>query len=242
MVHIRQTPSANYGPRKNNKICNSVVLHYTDMETTKAALDHMCNPQSEVSAHYLISETGDIYQLVEEDKRAWHAGVSYWNGETDINSCSIGIELANRGHSHMKTEGLAPFPSAQIASLIQLLKPIMDIYHIPASRLLAHSDIAPGRKIDPGPRFPWAYLAENDLGYFPYLNKVTPMMGRPIISQEMMEPDATQMLHQIGYQTEEIDQTIRAFQLRYRPKSITGILDSETVSLIKTVYEHHISP
>lgn len=148
-------PSPNFNERRDGKAPKYIVLHYTDTLSTEEALDkYLCNPEAEVSAHYVIEKNGNILQLVEEDKRAWHAGVSEWQGETDMNSASIGIELVNPGHTY----GLAPFPEPQIESLVALCKDIMARQGVSPENIIGHEDIAPGRKVDPGPLFPWEML------------------------------------------------------------------------------------
>ena len=148
--------SPNYNERAEGVCIDAVVLHYTAMPTPEKALEWLCNPLSKVSCHYLIDEKGSIFSIVSEEHRAWHAGTpSHWDGQDDMNSRSIGIELSNLG------EG--PFPKGQIDALCILLRDIVDRYKILPSRILAHSDVAPQRKIDPGPWFPWAYLASQNL-------------------------------------------------------------------------------
>ena len=151
---IRELSSPNYGERKGIDAPNMILIHYTGMETAEAALARLCDPGPEVSAHYLIDETGEITRLVEETCRAWHAGVSAWEGVKDINSCSIGIELANPG----PLEDLPPFPDAQMTALEWLITDIQSRWSIPDRRILGHEDVAPGRKSDPGPKFDWARL------------------------------------------------------------------------------------
>lgn len=153
--------SLNYNERKIGP--SMLLIHYTGMQTAEAALERLCDPASEVSAHYVIEETGVVHSLVPEDKRAWHAGKAYWAGETDINSASIGIELVNPGHEF----GYRPFPEHQITSLIKLAQGIMKRYDIKPSRVLGHSDVAPGRKSDPGELFPWELLAQHGVGVWP---------------------------------------------------------------------------
>lgn len=150
-----ERPSPNFGERAGGVNPSLVILHYTGMRTAEEALARMCDPAAEVSAHYCIDEDGTLYRLVPEDKRAWHAGVSIWKGETDINSHSIGIELVNPGHEW----GYRPFTEAQYEALIPLLQDIMARYGIPPANVLGHSDVAPGRKTDPGELFDWARLA-----------------------------------------------------------------------------------
>ncbi|MFT4091959.1 MAG: N-acetylmuramoyl-L-alanine amidase [Asticcacaulis sp.] len=137
-----------------------VVLHYTGMETAEAALARLCDPEAQVSAHYVVDEDGTVYSLVAEERRAWHAGVSHWRGERDINGVSIGIEIVNPGHEF----GYRDFPDAQIDAVIGLLDGIRERWEISDDRILGHSDVAPERKQDPGERFPWAKLAAHGHG------------------------------------------------------------------------------
>jgi len=152
---IVDVPSPNCGPRRDALRPSLIVIHYTAMENAEAAIAHLCDPDAEVSAHYVISNTGQISQLVREDQRAWHAGAGEWAGQDDINSRSIGIELDNRGNH--------PFSEPQMVALERLLKDIMARWAIPASGVIGHSDMAPGRKSDPGPHFDWARLARQGL-------------------------------------------------------------------------------
>lgn len=152
VLHTYKSP--NFNERAGGQAPSMIIIHYTDMKTGEEALERLCDPATEVSAHYVIEEDGRLFQLVEDDKRAWHAGVSEWDGQTDINSASIGIELVNPGHSH----GYRPFPDVQIAVLIGLCRGLMAKYNIPLDRILGHSDVAPGRKVDPGELFPWDRL------------------------------------------------------------------------------------
>lgn len=140
-----------------------IILHYTGMQTGAAAMERLCDEAAEVSAHYMIEEGGAIHQLVDDARRAWHAGRSYWEGLTDINSASIGIEIVNKGHEF----GYEDFPQIQIEKLIALLKALIKKYNVAPDKILAHSDIAPGRKIDPGEKFPWVLLAKNGIGLMP---------------------------------------------------------------------------
>jgi N-acetylmuramoyl-L-alanine amidase len=147
---IIQTTSPNFGPRKGGAVPTLIVIHYTAMDTAEAALERLCDPQYEVSAHYLISAQGAVHQLVSEDMRAWHAGAGQWGEITDVNSHSIGIELDNRGDH--------PFAHPQVEALCALLPGIMKRWNITLENIIGHSDCAPGRKIDPGPRFDWLRL------------------------------------------------------------------------------------
>jgi N-acetylmuramoyl-L-alanine amidase len=157
--------SPNFNERKAPP--DMVVLHYTGMKTGAEALARMCDPAAQVSAHYMVEEDGQVYRLVPEERRAWHAGVSFWKGETDINGCSIGIEIVNPGHEF----GYRDFPAAQVDAVIGLLDGIRERWDIPDHRILGHSDVAPSRKEDPGERFPWAELAAHGHGLW-----VTPDM------------------------------------------------------------------
>src|SRR6185436_16479958 len=155
-------PSPNHNERRGNRTPDMILLHYTGVADNQSAINHLCNPITEVSAHYVVLQDGYILQLVAESRRAWHAGVSAWAGETDINSCSIGIEIANPGHEH----GYVDFPKRQIAATTALCRSILTRNTIPPVRVLAHSDIAPARKQDPGERFPWRTLYDSGVGHW----------------------------------------------------------------------------
>ncbi len=165
-LNVIHHPSPNFGERKNKALPDIVVIHYTAMTSADAACRALCNPETEVSAHYLIAENGDVFALVDEAKRAWHAGVGSWGDVTDVNSRSIGIELAN--------DGLSPFSAALMDALEELLGGILTRWAIPAERVIAHSDLAPGRKIDPGRRFDWQRLARTGLAIWPETQSSTP--------------------------------------------------------------------
>jgi N-acetylmuramoyl-L-alanine amidase len=154
-------PSPNFGERRGVDAPDAIILHYTGMPTEQGAIDWLCTPESEVSSHYVVNMDGTVYQLVPERLRAWHAGRSHWKGEADLNSRSVGIEVANPGHP-----ALPDFPERQIAAVIALCRDITQRWAIAPERLLAHSDVAPVRKIDPGERFPWAALHENGIGHW----------------------------------------------------------------------------
>ncbi|MGP0058618.1 MAG: N-acetylmuramoyl-L-alanine amidase, partial [Beijerinckiaceae bacterium] len=141
---------------------DAIILHYTGMASAEAALARLCDPSAQVSSHYLIFENGRVHQLVPETRRAWHTGTSFWAGERDMNSASIGIELANGGADF----GAPPFAQAQIEAAIALCRDIIARRKMPPQRVLGHSDIAPFRKIDPGEAFPWARLAKAGIGHY----------------------------------------------------------------------------
>lgn len=192
-------PSPNFGPRREGALPDMVVLHYTAMQSAAAACERLCCPDHEVSAHYLISEVGEVFSLVDEDQRAWHAGAGRWGAVTDVNSRSVGIELANTG--------LAPFPEPQMAALEELLAGIMLRWAIPPERIIGHSDMAPGRKIDPGARFDWYRLARAGLSIWPKPD-----------SKQFHYSGIVDMLRALGM-TADCDEEalLAAFRLRYRP-------------------------
>ncbi len=217
-----------------------LVLHYTGMESGEAALARLTDAEAKVSAHYMIEEDGRVFQLVREDRRAWHAGVAEWAGITNVNSASIGIELVNGGHNVPNPDGSLPeFPDAQINALIPLCKDIMARHTIPAKGVVGHSDIAPERKDDPGEAFPWSGLAAAGIGLWPG----EPNGDRRVLfrlgDRDRGVSVAQHGLAQIGYGvsvTGELDvkteAVLRAFQRRFRPVQVDGILDMETLDLI----------
>ena len=211
-------PSPNFGKRKLP--INMLVLHYTGMQSGKAALDWLCNEESKVSAHYLVEEDGRVFNLVREDDRAHHAGVSHWRGITDVNSASIGIEIVNPGHEW----GYRPFPAAQMDAVIPLVSEIVQTHSIKPRNVLGHSDIAPDRKEDPGELFDWAALAKLGLA-----------VPRPM--RELMDPlwdDASFLLalNRYGYGIDDGPAAVRAFQRRFRPENIDGIVDGECRAIL----------
>ena len=229
-------PSPNHGDRKG-RIVDAIILHYTDMPTAEAAVAVLCDPATEVSSHYLVDEDGGIVQMVPEDRRAWHAGRSYWRGERDLNSVSIGIEIANGG----LRGGLPPFPDRQIDAVIALCRDIARRRDVPADRVLAHSDIAPGRKVDPGPRFPWGLLAQAGLGVRPTIAQVIPGVSLALGATGYRVAALQKSLTAWGADVpasgsfDKATQTaVAAFQLHFRPAQHDGIADEETVALAAT--------
>lgn len=231
-LKIISTPSPNFNDRAEGIPLSYIVLHYTGMKSAGDALRRMQDKASEVSAHYMIDEDGTISQLVAEDKRAWHAGKSFWAGMTDLNSASIGIELVNPGHQ----EGYRSFPAAQITALTALLRDILGRYPSikPHTGLLAHSDVAIGRKEDPGELFPWDQLAKAGFGLWPQPRDDDYM---PANDQEVQA-----MLREIGYDCPshgEYDRAMRnailAFQRHYEPNNMTGTPERETIARLRVV-------
>ncbi len=217
LIH-RETPSPNWNERKLP--ISMVVLHYTGMQTGAEALERMCDPAAEVSAHYMIEEDGTVCRLVKEGKRAWHAGRSYWRGETDVNSASIGIELVNPGHDW----GYRPFTDAQMDSLLPLLGDIVKRHDIPRANVVGHSDIAPSRKDDPGELFEWERLAECRLA----LEVPKVRLGDPF------ENDGAFLLglERFGYDIADGRAAVAAFQRRWRPRRIDGEIDGEIRAML----------
>lgn len=218
LVH-RERLSPNCNDRKLP--INMVVLHYTEMKPVETALERLCDPEAGVSAHYLISEEGEVTLLVPEDKRAWHAGVSYWRGVRDVNSASIGIELDHPGHGL----GYRPFAEAQIDALIPLLHSIIQRYDIPRANVVGHSDVAPQRKTDPGELFPWERLAEYHL-CLPRPEKLE--QGDPF------DNDAAfyLALERYGYDITDGHKVVEAFQRRWRPEMIDGQVDGQVRAIL----------
>ncbi|MCK9541221.1 MAG: N-acetylmuramoyl-L-alanine amidase [Novosphingobium sp.] len=197
-----------------------VVLHYTGMETGAAALERLCDPAAKVSAHYLIDEDGTVTRLVPEEKRAWHAGKSYWRGITDVNSASIGIEIVNPGHEF----GYRPFTDAQMEALCPLLADIMERHDIPRANVVGHSDVAPARKTDPGELFDWDMLAR--------LRLALPV-PKPRIHLIYDNPGAFYLaLERFGYDISDGPAAVRAFQRRWRPHRIDGEIDGQIGAIL----------
>ena len=222
-----------------------LVLHYTGMETGEAACARLCDQDAQVSAHYLLHEDGKIEALVEEDNRAWHAGVSTWNGITDVNSASIGIEIVNGGHDVPQLDGsLTPYPEAQILALIKLCKEIIERNDIKPRNIVGHSDIAPGRKQDPGEHFPWASLAAAGIGIWP---SGLPKDDRILFESGDRDRGVSILqrgLAEIGYgisvtgeMDDQTDAVIRALQRRYRPERIDGVIDMQVLDIVKQLSE-----
>lgn len=193
-------PSPNFGPRRDGLTPDLVVIHYTAMQNAEAARERLCDPQAEVSAHYLIGKQGQLWQMVAEDQRAWHAGAGEWCGLADINSRSIGIELDNTGDH--------PFSEPQMAVLEVLLEQILRRWSIAPDGVIGHSDMAPGRKMDPGPRFDWARLA--NLG----LARATP----PVSGESCENAVFPDLIAAAGYSAEAAPEALLvALRLRYAP-------------------------
>jgi len=218
LVH-RTVPSPNWDERALP--ITMVVLHYTEMASAEDALARLTDAEAKVSAHYLISDAGEVIRLVDEDKRAWHAGLSYWRGHPDVNSASIGIELDHPGHAL----GYREFSEAQFDALVPLLARIVHDYNIPRANVVGHSDVAPARKIDPGELFPWDRLAEYKL-----------CLARPdkLEQGDPFDNDAAfyLALERFGYDVTDGHKAVEAFQRRWRPEKIDGQIDGQVRAIL----------
>jgi len=227
--------SPNLGPRRSGRSVDMLLLHYTGMESAAVARDWLCNARSGVSCHYLVDEAGQITQMVGEEMRAWHAGQSVWGGETDTNSRSVGIEIHNPGHGF----GYPAFPACQMRAVVALCQDILSRHAIPPHLVLAHSDVAPGRKIDPGEKFDWALLHRQGIGH-----RVEP---QPVSGGALLGPGEEgeavlrlqALLARYGYgvsltgQYDHATKTVvEAFQRHFRPARIDGLADRSTMDTL----------
>ena len=230
-------PSPNFGVRRGIDQPNMLLLHYTGVEVVAKAIDWLSRPESRVSAHYVIDEAGRITQLVAESMRAWHAGVAVWAAETDINSASVGIEIHNPGHEL----GYREFPEPQLRALEALALDIIARHRIPPERVLAHSDVAPMRKKDPGEKFPWARLAAAGIGHWVVPEPVNwACDGLAGGTRGRLVADAQALLARYGYGVEATGVAdtatqcvVRAFQRHFRPERADGRIDHSTIATLE---------
>jgi N-acetylmuramoyl-L-alanine amidase len=219
MDAIIDSPSPNFDERRLP--VTMLVLHYTGMEDAASAISWLRNPVAKVSSHYVVSEDGQVLRLVPEEKRAWHAGRSYWRGVTDVNSASVGIEIVNPGHEF----GYRPFPETQMAALIPLVADIVRRHRILPPYVVGHSDIAPARKEDPGELFDWPRLAKLGLA-----------MPRPdgtgLVDPTWTDGGFLLALERYGYDVHNPQAAVRAFQRRFRPENLDGVIDGETRAIL----------
>ncbi len=229
------TPSPNFGERDGVRAPDMIVLHYTGMTDAESAITRLCTAGTDVSAHYVVLEDGNIIQCVQESRRAWHAGASSWGGETDINSHAIGIEIVNRGHDL----GYPDFPLRQIAAVIALCKGIMLRHDVVPHRILAHSDVAPARKKDPGEKFPWRLLADSGVGHWvepaPIVRSEHKMLGASGDEVSALQ----QALARYGYDVQvtgrydnKTADVVAAFQRHFRPEQVDGVADASTLTTL----------
>lgn len=231
----RSHRSPNHGPRPAGTGVDILLLHYTGMPFEEKALAWLCDPRSEVSSHYVVYEDGRIFGLVDEDRRAWHAGRSFWRGITDVNSHSIGIEIANPGHEF----GYRSFPDVQVEAVIALCRDILGRHAIAPHDVVAHSDVAPARKEDPGELFPWGRLAAAGIGLW--------LPPAPSVEGDRIGPsaegegvcDLQVKLARYGYGIDttgrydaETEAVVRAFQRHFRPARVDGVADASTLATL----------
>lgn len=231
-------PSTNFDDRGGQPV-DMLVLHYTDMLSTDAAIAQLCDPAARVSAHYVVSEAGEVATLVEESQRAWHAGESSWRGHANVNARSIGIEIANPGHSH----GYVPFPAVQMQAVTALCQEIIARHAIPPRNVVGHSDVAFLRKMDPGELFDWPGLARAGVGVFPF--EAQPMVGSDLVRGDNGKKviRLQTALANWGYGLKldgdygaKTEQCVIAFQRHYRPADIRGVWDDECAGLLAALH------
>ena len=233
---LRDRASPNQDDRPQGTPIDTLVLHYTGMPTAQAALDRLCDPVARVSAHYVVAEDGAIWRLVAEERRAWHAGVSFWRGHVALNDRSIGIEIVNPGHEF----GYRDFPVLQLAAVCDLCLELLARHPIPARNVVGHSDIAPERKEDPGERFDWAALAASGVGLFP---AGVPDLGTGgAVRDAASLRDVRAALAEIGYRVAAegpldpaLATVLRAFQRHWRNEAVTGQADAGTLARLLAV-------
>jgi N-acetylmuramoyl-L-alanine amidase len=220
-MRVIPAPSPNFDAR--GEPVDMLILHYTGMVSGAAALERLRDPAAKVSAHYLVEEDGRVFALVDEALRAWHVGVSHWRGASGLNGRSIGIEVVNPGHAH----GYRPFPVLQMVSVVELCLEVLGRHAIPARNVLAHSDVAPDRKEDPGELFDWQGLAGQGVGLWPS-QPAAPAAAEAVPG----------LLAAIGYRIDlPLPVLLRAFQRHWRPERVDSVADEETRGLLRAVAE-----
>jgi N-acetylmuramoyl-L-alanine amidase len=232
-ARVRESP--NHDARAGVARPDIVLLHYTGMESTAAALDRLCDRQAAVSSHYLVCEDGTVWQLVAEARRAYHAGVSWWENSRDINSRSIGIEIGNPGHAF----GYPEFPTRQIDAVIALCRDIVVRHEIRPDRVLAHSDVAPSRKQDPGEKFPWRRLSKAGAGLWVEPAEIAAGAAADRPNTEPETRGLQRALARYGYGIEVTGNydaatadVVTAFQRHFRPQRVDGIADASTLATL----------
>lgn len=231
---IRDLPSPNQDDRPAHTPIDMLILHYTGMKTAQEAVDRLRDPEARVSSHYVVDEDGAVLRLVPEQRRAWHAGVSYWRGHENLNARSVGIEIVNPGHEW----GYREFPVLQLAAVCDLCLSILSRHPIPPCNVVAHSDVAPDRKQDPGEKFDWEELARNGVGFWPFAVPGTGTAETP----DTTVSEARRALASIGYRVVPdgpmdamLSAALCAFQRHWRPEAVTGRIDIGTLALLRAV-------
>ena len=237
VAEVRESP--NHGERRGDSKPDMILLHYTGMANAEDAVAKLCTRGTDVSAHYVVMEDGYVIQCVPEARRAWHAGAAMWEGESDINSRSIGIEIANPGHDR----GYPDFPRRQIAAVTTLCRSIFTRHRIPAWRVLGHSDVAPARKQDPGEKFPWRLLSESGIGL--WVNPAPITEGGAVFVLGESDPAIREMQELLGRYGYDIAvsgsydlatrDVIAAFQRHFRPARVDGVADASTIATLKAL-------
>ena len=229
-MKIQEIYSPNFnGKKRTKKLIKFIIIHYTGMQSERESIKRLCNVRSKVSSHYLINKKGKIYRLINDSDVAWHAGKSYWKKYKNLNKNSIGIELVNKGHKF----GYENFSNKQISNLLQLCKVLMLKYKIKRSNIIGHSDIAPLRKIDPGEKFPWEYLAKNRIGiWHNHKSNFLKKIRKVNVSKKADFKNFLNNLSKIGYYSKYkknffLFKLIKAFQRHFRKELINGFLDKE---------------
>jgi N-acetylmuramoyl-L-alanine amidase len=233
-------PSPNFGERRGGARPDCIILHYTGMPTAESALALLRDPASQVSAHYFVWENGEVAQLVAEDKRAWHAGAGFWSGASDLNSASIGVEIVNPGHDG----DLPPFPPRQIDAVVALCRDIAARRFIPPERILAHSDVAPERKRDPGEKFPWGALARAGVGHWSEPARIDGGAlfrmgeeGPPIRALQAMLALYGYGVELSGVYDRRTRAVVAAFQRHFRPERVDGEADASTIATLRALID-----
>ncbi len=241
-MRIVECPSPNHDARLLGPV-DILVLHYTGMKTADEALARLTDPEAKVSAHYTVGRDGRVFRHVPEERRAWHAGVSWWSGERNVNARSIGIEIVNPGHEF----GYVPFTDEQIAAVVELSKGILSRHPIPPGRVVGHSDVAPARKEDPGELFPWKHLADNGIGHWPLASPAQrertagaehrQVRGSPDGNHD---PEIAAQLARYGYgiaphMDVPLAKVVTAFQRHFRPSCVDGMADDETCAILASL-------
>jgi len=238
--------SPNIEPRSGGRRPDLLLLHYTGMTCAEKAIDWLSRPESKVSCHYVIDEEGRITQMVREEMRAWHAGQSFWAGETDINSLSIGVEIHNPGHG----QGYPEFPEAQMRAVEALSSDIAKRHRIRPERVLAHSDVAPRRKADPGEKFDWARLARAGAGLWippapvdPFDPGLGPCGAGDVVGRaQRLLADYGYGLDLTGVLDEQTAFVLMAFQRHFRPSRVDGRLDASTLATLESLIAARPAP
>lgn len=237
---IELRPSPNFNDRPQPPVIDILVLHYTGMGSAEAALRQLCSPEAKVSSHYVVNEDGHVLRLVDEEKRAWHAGVSSWAGISDLNGRSIGIEIVNGGHDG----GCPPYPDQQMQAVEKLCQDIISRHPIVPRSVVAHSDIAPGRKADPGEWFDWARLARAGVGVWVEPQPIVdgPVLqlgdrGDPVSELQYRLANYGYGIEVLGVYDERTRAVVEAFQRHFRPAKVDGVADLSTVATLRLLLD-----